>query len=59
MDYEKEDSDEGTNEQENAGKIINEPYPVRSGHEPLPALSIKNAPLQWANQPQGWTIDNG
>ena len=58
MDYEKEHSDEGSNEEDGTGKIANEPYTLRSRNEPLPPLSFQNAPLHWANQPQEWTTDN-
>ena len=44
LDYEDEDFDEGSNIEEVSREIVNEPYPIRSRHEPFPPSFFQDAP---------------
>ena len=44
VDYEGEDSDEESDEDEGAGEILSDPYPIRSEQDTLSPPSFQDAP---------------
>lgn len=59
LDYEEENSNEGSDKKEGAREIVNKPYPTRSRHEPLPPPFFHDAPPQWITQLHAGAAEDG